>query len=218
MGTLLVIMAHPDDAELMCYGTIKRYEEKGYDCHLLLATMGEKATKSKNLGDSRLDETAEAFKETDINISCLNLPDGFIKQDNTLMTALQKQIEAVNPTVIITHHPDETGLEHQDHSELGRATFSVAIRYDKQLKKLLFAEPLFSYYTYFRPNLYVNIDKYYEEKTKIIKCHASQAEKFYINEKFIAMRACSPAPYINFGGSRFNGKYELFYQAYALEI
>lgn len=218
MSKLLVIVAHPDDAELLCYGTIKKYAEKGYECYLLLATKGEQAAVNKSFSGDRIAETKDAFKNTDIKISCLNLPDGFIRQDHSLMADLQKQIERIDPTVIITHHPDDRGLEHQDHNELGRATYSAAIRYGDNLERILFAEPLFSRFISFQPNLFINIDKYYEEKTQILKCHISQEEKFFLNDKYLEIRTDSMSPYIRVNKERFIGKYELFYQTYAVEF
>jgi LmbE family N-acetylglucosaminyl deacetylase len=218
MGTLLLIMAHPDDAELLCYGTVKRYAEKGYKCYLLLATKGEQAVVANSLKGDRMTETRDAFKNVDINISCLNFPDGFLRQDYLLMTALQKQIECIRPTVIITHNPGCGGLEHQDHDELGKAAYSTAIRYGSDLEKILFAQPLYSGFTSFQPNLFISIDKYYKEKIEIIKSHVSQEEKFYMNERYLEMRASFISPYITVHNNRFGGKFELFNQAYAVKF
>jgi LmbE family N-acetylglucosaminyl deacetylase len=215
MKVLLVVMAHPDDAELLCYGAIKKYAQQGYECHLLLLTKGERATVNK---EDRIAETKNAFNNVDINISCLDFTDGFLRQDYMLMATLQQQIERIDPTVVITHYPDGGWLEHQDHNALGNATYSAAIRYAHNLEKILFAEPLFSNFISFHPNLLINIDKYFDEKVEILKRHVSQDEKFYIDEKFLGMRAGSMSPYIRVNGKRFAGKFELFYQAYAVEF
>ena len=218
MCTLLVVMAHPDDAELLCYGTIKRYAEKGYDCHLVIATKGEQAVMTQAPKGSRIAETEDAFKNIDIKISCLNFPDGFLRHEIPLMTALQKQIETIKPTIIITHNPGYGGLEHQDHDELGKATYSAAIRYGTHLKKLLFAEPLYSSMVSFQANVFINIDKYYQEKIASIKSHLSQEGKFYTDERHLEIRANVMAPYLNImSGERFKGKYESFYQAYEIK-
>jgi LmbE family N-acetylglucosaminyl deacetylase len=218
MGVLLVVMAHPDDAELLCYGAIKKYAEQGYDCHLLLLTKGEQATVNKGPYGDRIAETKNAFDNVNINISCLDFTDGFLRQDYMLMATLQQHIERLNPTVVITHYPDGGWLEHQDHNALGNAVYSAAIRYANNLEKVLFAEPLFSNFISFHPNLLINIDKYFDEKVAIMKRHVSQDEKFYIDEKFLEMRAGSMSPYISVNGKRFAGKFELFYQVYAVEF
>jgi LmbE family N-acetylglucosaminyl deacetylase len=211
-------MAHPDDAELLCYGTIKKYAEQGYECHLLLLTKGEQAAVNQSPEGDRIAETRNAFKNVNINISCLYFTDGFLRQDYMLMATLQQQIERVDPAVIITHYPDSGWLEHQDHNALGNAAYSAGVRYGRNLEKLLFAEPLFSHFIDFRPNLMINIDPYFEEKVQMIKRHVSQDQKFYTDERFLAMRAGTMSPYISIGGERFAGKFELFYQAYAVEF
>ncbi|MDR1272441.1 MAG: PIG-L family deacetylase [Clostridiales Family XIII bacterium] len=222
MGVLLVVMAHPDDAELMCYGAIKKYAARGYECHLLLLTKGEQSTfnegSREDRGKYRIAETKKAFSKVDINISCLDFTDGFIRQDYMLMATLQQQMERIDPTVVITHYPDGGWLEHQDHNALGNATYSAAIRYAHNLEKVLFTEPLFSNFISFHPNLLISIDEYFEEKVEILKHHVSQDEKFYIDEKFLEMRAASMSPYIRINGERFTGKFELFYQVYAVEF
>ena len=37
---LCVIVAHPDDAEVLCYGTIQKYLRKGWFCRILIVTSG----------------------------------------------------------------------------------------------------------------------------------------------------------------------------------
>jgi LmbE family N-acetylglucosaminyl deacetylase len=217
MKSLLVVMAHPDDAELLCYGTIKKYATQGYRCHLLLVTKGEQAVLSYSPAGGRMDETKNAFKKIDIEISCLHFTDGFLRQDMMLMAALQRQIEEIDPAVIITHFPDAMGLEHQDHSALGMAVFSSALRYGGSVERILYAEPLFSSFISFHPNLFVNIDEYYDEKIEMISCHASQEKKFYMDKRFLELRASHMSSFVNFSDNRFNGKYEMFFQAYAVE-
>ena len=39
---LCVIVAHPDDAEVLCYGTIQKYLRKGWFCRILIVTSGDK--------------------------------------------------------------------------------------------------------------------------------------------------------------------------------
>ena len=39
--TVMSIMAHPDDAELRCFGTLCKYQDMGYFCINLIVCNGE---------------------------------------------------------------------------------------------------------------------------------------------------------------------------------
>jgi len=213
---LLVIMAHPDDAELSCYGTICKYVDEGVFCSLVIATKGENVIRKDKTPLDRLNETQKAFHKTKIDISCLNIKDGNIVHDLNLMRVLKKIIQEINPTTIISHYPDEFGYEHQDHTALGKAVISCAFRYCKNLRMLLLAEPLFRGFTSFRGNHFVNVSNYYDDKKLAIKKHKSQYNKHYTNVKFLKNRLVGFSPYINsFRIS--NNKYEIFESIYTID-
>ena len=71
-----IVLAHPDDAELRCYGTICRYLDDGKECILLIASSGEHGISVKEEQGTndllekelREKETLLAFEELPISI------------------------------------------------------------------------------------------------------------------------------------------------------
>ena len=56
---ILVVQAHPDDAEFLCGGTIARLAEEGRDIHYLLVTKGDKGTDDPDMTPARLSAIRE---------------------------------------------------------------------------------------------------------------------------------------------------------------
>lgn len=117
---ILVITAHPDDAELMFGGTIAKYTRDGHEVEILVVTSGENWNK---LGNTNLEEVRKirkkeaknAAKVLDIkNIHFLNLKDGRLNRYE-LMPILVEEIRKSNPNYILTHSPKEG---HYDHKEI----------------------------------------------------------------------------------------------------
>ena len=53
---VLVVMAHPDDAEFMCGGTIARWAAAGKEINYVLCTAGDKGTSDRTMPPSKLAE------------------------------------------------------------------------------------------------------------------------------------------------------------------
>ncbi len=77
------VFAHPDDAEITSYGTIRNYLDKGYYVDLVIITNGNNGIsvtekeKTGNLyieNDVRKSETLNSFKDLDVNIIFLDIP------------------------------------------------------------------------------------------------------------------------------------------------
>lgn len=180
---LLVITAHPDDAELMCYGTIAKYLSDGYKCRLVIASDG------KNGGsDDRKKESNIAFSKLNIDMHYLNFEDGNIPFNISLMSRLRNLILDYNPSVIITHYPDTKGIEHQDHAVVAKAVINTITKIKSNVNLVLLAEPLISEITNFKPNLFVDISIWAEDKKNALNKHTSQLNKYYMNLDFINLR------------------------------
>ena len=180
---LCVIVAHPDDAEVLCYGTIQKYLRKGWFCRILIVTSGEKGA---NI--DRKQETNKAFENSQIDIKYLSFLDGDVEMKFDLVSHIRKELNAYEPNVVITHYPDSSGVEHQDHVAIGKAVINNVVRVPFPIEKLLLAEPLLSSKTSFEANYYVDISEWFEEKMEAIQKHRSQEGKFYMNRIFQIVR------------------------------
>lgn len=176
---LFVIVAHPDDAELLCYGTIQKYLRAGWFCRILIMTSG-----NKGANIDRKKETAKAFKNSQIDIKYLDFSDGYVEMNYDLLSNIREELNNYQPNVVITHYPDDSGVEHQDHVAIGKAVINNVIRVPFSIEKLLLAEPLLSAKTSFEANYFVDISEWFEEKIQAIQEHRSQENKFYMNLGF----------------------------------
>ena len=64
MNTALAFCAHPDDAEILCGGTLIRLAEKGWKIHIATATPGDCGTMLHNRFDISSIRTQEATSRT----------------------------------------------------------------------------------------------------------------------------------------------------------
>ena len=85
--TAMVIVAHPDDAEFMCGGTVAKWCAQGWTVYYVLATSGDKGThdssfSGQQLAATREQEQRDACKALGVkDVIFLGMPDGFLQAD-----------------------------------------------------------------------------------------------------------------------------------------
>ncbi|MEX0785568.1 MAG: PIG-L family deacetylase, partial [Dehalococcoidia bacterium] len=83
--TAMVIVAHPDDAEFMCAGTVAKWCSQGWTVYYVLVTSGDKGTHDEALNHQELaavreQEQRDACKELGVkDVIFLGYPDGFVE-------------------------------------------------------------------------------------------------------------------------------------------
>lgn len=125
MIDLLAIVAHPDDAELLCGGTLIRAADQGYRTGVLDLTAGESG--SFGTTSERARETSEANRILGLgHRTTVGLPDGSL--ENTIAARLQvaATIREWRPRVVLTHWPDARHPDHRAAAELARDACFVA--------------------------------------------------------------------------------------------
>lgn len=168
MKKILIISAHPDDAELAMGGTILKYNKKGFLVKNIIASI------PNNLS-IRKQEAIESSKLLNMSVEFLfnNYPKGVEHYTSyELITALEPKILEYNPDIIFTHWDEDS---HQDHRIL-----SAAVQSSLRLKKctLYFFEQINQQNIFisgkFTPNVYSNITNYMDIKLESLKLHKSQ--------------------------------------------
>lgn len=107
---ILVLAAHPDDAELCCGGTIAKHVKAGYKVGIVDLTRGELGT--RGTPEIRDKEAAEAAKILGLSIrENLKLEDGFFKNDREHQLAIIRVIRKYKPEIVLANavydrHPD----------------------------------------------------------------------------------------------------------------
>lgn len=147
---ILVVMAHPDDAELFAGGTISRLINVGKKVRVVKLTTGNKGSRgekisSTDLGNLREKEDREAMKILGIkdedNIY-LGIEDGEVINSPEIIGKIAQQIRLFQPDLIITHNPEDiiikfdaenSWINHRDHRNIGLSTIDGSYPYARDL-------------------------------------------------------------------------------------
>ena len=126
----LVVMAHPDDIEFTCGGTVASLADDGWDVTFCLVTSGDKGSKDPNLPPADLAALREAEQEAaaaQLGVHrCIFLrwPDGFVEDGPELRAALVRVVRETRPELLITWD-GYRGFNHRDHRTVGLAALDA---------------------------------------------------------------------------------------------
>ena len=176
---IICLGAHPDDIEIGCGGTIKKFVLQNAEVYFIIATLGGKVTLKNNdwksIEDERVKESLNAAKFLGVKeVFFLNLPDTYIEHNGKTISAIEKYLNIIDPDLVFTHTKED---HHQDHKNLAFSTISACRR---QKANILHYETPSTAQT-FLPTIYSDISDTIELKIKAIKLFASQDEKIYVN-------------------------------------
>ena len=118
---VLAVGCHPDDLEIACSGTLRKYVEQGaevYMCHVANGCLGHVIIEPEELRIIRTKEAEEAGKIIGAKqVFNLDVPDLEINSHNLeVMDAMADVVRFVRPDVMITHNPDDYMLDHTETS------------------------------------------------------------------------------------------------------
>lgn len=133
---ILVILAHPDDPEFFCGGTIARWVLAGHQVSYCLLTCGDKGTSDRAITSDILctqrqgEQMAAAAVLGVHQVRFLDHPDGYLVPDLELRKEITRVIRQEHPDVLVTCDPTnlyvrETYLNHPDHRAAGQATLDA---------------------------------------------------------------------------------------------
>src|SRR5688500_20317020 len=113
---VLAVMAHPDDAELLCAGTLARAKADGAAIGIVVMCRGDKGAGSTNsasdLGRVRQEETAAAAEVLGARLFWFNAPDGELFDDYAKRKKLIERYRVFKPTRAISHWPEDSQPHH----------------------------------------------------------------------------------------------------------
>jgi bacillithiol biosynthesis deacetylase BshB1 len=177
---LLAIAPHPDDAELICGGTLARAVRAGRNVAILDLTRGEMG--SRGTSEVRAREAQHAARVLGIaDRESLGLADAAIANTQQTRQRLVASLRRLRPRVVIAPAPAPFG-RHPDHREAaelirdavflaGLARFDTSsppFRPHKVIHAITFRED------FVRPTFVVDITETFEAKLEAIACFASQ--------------------------------------------
>ncbi len=177
---ILAIMAHPDDAELLCGGTLIKSAGCGKRVGVLDLTAGEMG--SSGSAATRAGEADTAGKQMGlVERRCAYLPDSALENDNESRHVVVGHLRELRPRVVITHWKVGRHRDHRIASELVRDACFLSALKKLDVEGAPFRPYKLVYATAFRedadpPDFVVNIEGQMERKLDVIAAYASQFE------------------------------------------
>jgi bacillithiol biosynthesis deacetylase BshB1 len=181
---ILVIVAHPDDAELGCAGTILSHVSRGYKVGVVDLTAGELGTNGS--ADLRAQEAAAASALMGLSIrENLGFRDGFFVNDEAHQLEVIRLIRKYKPSIVITNAIQDRHVDHGRGAQLvADACFLSGLKKIETLnegQKQDAWRPANVYHiiqsNYIEPDFVVDISDFWEQKQAVVRAYGSQ---FYI--------------------------------------
>src|SRR5262245_54929641 len=120
----LVLMAHPDDAEFLCGGTLALLSRSGFEIHIATAANGDCGTatlKPEEIAAIRREEGRRAAAVLGGTYHCLEGEDLLVFYEETMLRRADALLRKVRPHLVITHNPQDYMPDHEQTSLIARA-------------------------------------------------------------------------------------------------
>jgi LmbE family N-acetylglucosaminyl deacetylase len=122
---ILSILAHPDDAEFLCAGTLTRLgREHGWQVHIASMTPGDCGSAelpAEEISRIRRAEGAHAAELIGARYHCVEERDLLVFYNERSLERVTRLLRAVRPRVVLTHSPADYMLDHEATSTVVRA-------------------------------------------------------------------------------------------------
>ena len=183
---VLAIGCHPDDIEIGCGGTLRKYADRSdrvFICHVANGNMGHPSIMPEELRNIRAQEAQMGGAILGAEVISLDIGDLKVKTDyDSKIKELVKIIRATRPDVIITHSPSDYMV---DHIAVGQMAFDAS--FSATVPHFLPESPFHKVFPviYHMDNLagvnslpteYVDISDTMEQKINALECHKSQVK------------------------------------------
>jgi N-acetylglucosamine malate deacetylase 1 len=179
---ILVLAAHPDDAELGCGGTIAKHTALGHKVGIVDLTRGELGT--RGTPETRAQEAAASAAILGVSIrENLQLADGFFRNDASSQMVIITAIRKFQPRIIIANAISDRHIDHGRGANIAYdASFLAGLikieTVDEKGEKQTPWRPEVVYHfvqsQFITPDFVVDVSDQWETKMKAIKAFSSQ--------------------------------------------
>ncbi|ELY83112.1 PIG-L deacetylase family protein [Natrinema altunense] len=180
---LLAIVAHPDDADIFCGGTLAKHADRGDTVTIAHLTSGEYGglESATDIASVREEEARRSGETLGVAaVEFLGFEDGRIEYTLENRLSIVETIRTFAPDVILTHYRDDM---HPDHRVTSRLVTDAYYMASLPLVETPSdpCDPENVYYfgkptSEFEPSVYVDITGYEDVKADAIRQHESQVE------------------------------------------
>jgi LmbE family N-acetylglucosaminyl deacetylase len=193
-NSILVVMAHPDDAEFGCGGTIAKWAAAGKEINYVLCTSGDKGSSDPNISPFQLAQTRRIEQVNAAHalgaheVVFLPYEDGTLTNTLELRRDIVRQIRRFKPDAVICQDPTSRFggnryLNHPDHRAAGDACLDAV--YPSARDPHVFPELLLEGFaphkvrevfmsTMQSPDVWIDISECFERKLEGLRQHTSQ--------------------------------------------
>lgn len=185
---VLGLFAHPDDAEIVCAGTLSLFKKFGWSVHIATMTPGDKGSctlTNKEIAKIRRQEATNSAKLLDATYHCLECDDVYVLYDRETINKATALLRKVRPTIVFTSSPSDYMIDHEMTSLIAQtACFSAGIKNMDVAEEifefipyLYYSDPLEAKDKYGNPikaSYCVDITSVMQIKEDMLSSHASQ--------------------------------------------
>ena len=183
---LLAVVAHPDDAELLCAGTLARAKKDGATIGICVLCSGDKGRGNKpvkNLATTRRKEMAASARLLGADLITLAQPDAALQDTPALRLRLCEIFRRFKPTLVLGHAPEDYHPDHRAASALVcAASWFCASHGNRTASPPIAAPPAVWWMDTvnmlgFNPGFFVDVSPFIALKNKMLACHRSQLQR-----------------------------------------
>jgi LmbE family N-acetylglucosaminyl deacetylase len=190
---VLVLSAHPDDAEFGAAGTVARWTDEGQKIVYVICTNGDKGTSDRALAPDQLSKIRKKEQKAAAEVLgvqevvFMGYPDQGLEDTPELREQIVRLIRTFRPRVLVTSDPYRQYLWHRDHRIIGQVAMDAVFPYARdhlaypdmlgqglephKVEEILFwgAEDI---------NYRSDITATFDRKIEALRCHATQIREF----------------------------------------
>ncbi len=182
---LLVIGAHPDDAEFKAGGLAGLYRSAGHAVSFVSVTNGE-AGHHREAGPAlvarRIAEAGAAARSQSLSFEVWENPDGRLEPTLARREQVIRLIRRIQPDLVLTHRPNDYHPDHRATSQLVQdAAYMLTVPAICPDTPHLRRDPVIAYMSDdftrpypFEPSIVLDISAVWDAKVRLLHAHASQ--------------------------------------------
>jgi LmbE family N-acetylglucosaminyl deacetylase len=194
---IMVVVAHPDDAEFGAAGSIAKWTAAGKSVVYILCTNGDKGTSDRRMTPEELSrirqqEQREAATLLGVReVVFLDMVDQQLEETPAFREQIVRLIRRFRPEIMLSTDPYRRYLWHRDHRIVGQVVMDALFPYARdhmaypqmldeglaphKVKEVLFfgAEDV---------NYRIDVSETFALKLAALKCHASQVKELHVGD------------------------------------
>lgn len=184
---VIVVAAHPHEAEFYSGGTLLRCVARGDTVSIICITNGnlsDPAVNSQELSEIRHKEATRAASLLDARLDWLDQSEHFVTVDAVTVMQVVEIFRELHPDIVLTHSPHSLTADHNAVSEIAiQASYKAAVTNIEPSVPAISKPPIMFAMDGMpgqapEPSCFVDISEYESIKHKALECYSSLLELY----------------------------------------